>query len=70
MQVESRHFVEPRHASSLFDSFNINMKNKQIPFDDEFESSVILACELVLKEDPRIGKIPKSNKKVIMSKKN
>lgn len=27
---------------------------------DEFESSVILACELVLKEDPRIGKIPKS----------
>ncbi|MCH8317316.1 MAG: hypothetical protein IIA88_02270 [Bacteroidetes bacterium] len=27
---------------------------------DEFESSVILACELVLKEDSRIGKTPKS----------
>lgn len=30
---------------------------------DDFEESVTLACELILKNDPRIGKIPKSKKK-------
>lgn len=30
---------------------------------DDFESSVIRACELVLHGDPRIGKIPKPKKK-------
>jgi hypothetical protein len=30
---------------------------------DDFESSVIKACELVLHSDPRIGKIPKPKKK-------
>lgn len=29
----------------------------------DFESSVIKACELVVKHDPRIGKIPKSRSK-------
>ena len=37
-----------------------------IPLDgDDFETEVIHACELVLKRDPRIGKIPKSKKKKI-----
>jgi hypothetical protein len=30
---------------------------------DDFESSVIKACEMVLHNDPRIGKIPKPKKK-------
>ena len=30
---------------------------------DDFESSAIHACELVLRNDPRIGKIPKARKK-------
>lgn len=34
-----------------------------LPADaDDFEESVILACELILKNDPRIGKIPKKKK--------
>jgi hypothetical protein len=37
---------------------------QMIPADsDDFESSAIKACELVLKSDKRIGKIPKSKKK-------
>lgn len=37
---------------------------QMIPYDaDDFEESATLACELVLKKDPRIGKIPKSKKK-------
>jgi hypothetical protein len=33
---------------------------------DDFEESVITACEMVLKNDPRIGKIPKGkNRKAI-----
>lgn len=35
-----------------------------IPWDaDDFEESVNLACDLILKNDPRIGKIPKPKKK-------
>jgi hypothetical protein len=35
-----------------------------LPADqDDFEESVTRACELVMKNDPRIGKIPKSKKK-------
>lgn len=30
---------------------------------DDFEESVIKACQLILKGDPRIGKIPKAKKK-------
>ena len=30
---------------------------------DDFEESVLLACELILKNDQRIGKIPKAKKK-------
>jgi hypothetical protein len=30
---------------------------------DDFESAVVHACELVLHNDPRIGKIPKAKKK-------
>lgn len=30
---------------------------------DDFETSVNLACDLILKGDPRIGKIPKPKKK-------
>ena len=30
---------------------------------DDFEASVTHACELILKNDPRIGKIPKTRKK-------
>lgn len=30
---------------------------------DDFESSVTRACELILKNDPRIGRIPKAKKK-------
>ena len=30
---------------------------------DDFESSAIHACELVLRNDPRIGKVPKPKKK-------
>jgi hypothetical protein len=30
---------------------------------DDFEESVMKACELILKNDQRIGKIPKSKKK-------
>lgn len=30
--------------------------------DDNFESSVLQACEMVLDRDPRIGKIPQSKK--------
>ncbi len=34
---------------------------QMIPYDaPDFEESVTAACELVLKKDPRIGKIPKS----------
>jgi len=29
----------------------------------DFESSVVTACELVVKGDPRIGTIPKSKRK-------
>ncbi len=33
---------------------------QNIPCDaDDFEESVLLACELILKGDPRIGKVPK-----------
>jgi hypothetical protein len=31
--------------------------------DDDFESMVIKACDLILLGDPRIGKIPKGKKK-------
>ena len=35
-----------------------------LPLDaDDFEESVLRACALVLKKDPRIGKIPKSKLK-------
>jgi hypothetical protein len=33
------------------------------PSADDFEESVMHACELILKNDPRIGKIPKPKKK-------
>lgn len=33
--------------------------------DENFESQVSLLCELVLRNDPRIGKIPKQKKKKI-----
>jgi hypothetical protein len=34
-----------------------------LPVDaDDFEESVLLVCELILKHDPRIGKIPKKKK--------
>jgi len=32
---------------------------------EDFEESVMRACELVLKNDPRIGKIPKQKKKPV-----
>ena len=32
---------------------------------DDFEESVMQACELILKNDPRIGKIPKPKKKPV-----
>ncbi len=35
-----------------------------LPADaDDFEESVLLVCELILKNDPRIGKIPKKKRK-------
>jgi hypothetical protein len=35
-----------------------------IPEDaDDFEESVFRVCELILKNDPRLGKIPKAKKK-------
>lgn len=37
---------------------------QNLPFDaDDFEESVNYLCELILKNDPRIGKIPKKKKK-------
>jgi hypothetical protein len=37
-----------------------------IPFDgDNFETEVEHACDLILKHDPRIGKIPKPKKKKV-----
>jgi hypothetical protein len=30
---------------------------------EDFEESVMLACEMILKNDPRIGKTPQSKKK-------
>ena len=42
---------------------------QMIPEDaDDFEDSVIKACHLILREDNRIGKIPKKKKKKIISK--
>jgi len=35
--------------------------------DDGFEESVNRACELILKKDPRIGKVPKPRKKKVRS---
>lgn len=35
---------------------------------DRFEEEVTIACDLILKGDPRIGKIPKPKKKKINSK--
>ena len=37
---------------------------------DDFESSAIRACELVLRNDPRIGKIPRSKKNSKMKRKS
>jgi len=35
-----------------------------LPYDaDDFEESAIKACSFILRNDPRIGKIPKSKKK-------
>lgn len=37
---------------------------QNIPFDaDGFESAVEHVCELILKNDPRIGRVPKARKK-------
>ena len=37
---------------------------QMIPLDaDDFETSVTRACELVLKNDPRIGNVPKKKRK-------
>jgi hypothetical protein len=37
---------------------------QNLPMDaDDFEESVTKACELILRNDPRIGKIPESKKK-------
>ena len=35
---------------------------------DDFESSAIKACEMILRNDPRIGKIPKPKKKKSVKK--
>jgi hypothetical protein len=41
---------------------------QMLPLDaDDFESSVIVACELILRGDERIGRIPKPRKKRIKS---
>lgn len=46
----------------LFGSLPTSWQN--IPFDaDDFEESVNTVCELILRNDPRIGKIPKKKKK-------
>jgi hypothetical protein len=34
-------------------------------YDDDFETQVITICEMIKKNDPRIGKIPKPKKKRI-----
>jgi len=36
---------------------------------DDFEESVLKACELVRKRDPRIGKVPKAKRKKAVKKK-
>ena len=37
---------------------------QNLPYEaDDFEASVLRACELIRKNDPRIGKIPKPRKK-------
>ncbi|HEX8041866.1 MAG TPA: hypothetical protein VF490_22120 [Chryseosolibacter sp.] len=44
---------------------------QNIPEDaDDFEESVLTACELILKNDPRIGKIPVRKKRPAGGKKN
>ena len=41
-----------------------------LPVDaDDFEESVMKACEFILRQDPRIGKIPKEKKKKSVSAK-
>ena len=35
---------------------------------EDFEESVMLACDMILKNDPRIGKIPKPKKKKAVRK--
>jgi len=38
---------------------------QNLPFDSvDFEESAMRACELILKHDQRIGKVPKAKKKV------
>lgn len=40
-----------------------------LPLDaDDFEESVLKACQLVLKNDVRIGKVPKKTQKEIIKK--
>ena len=37
---------------------------QNIPMEaDDFEESVLTACEMILKNDPRIGKVPKPKKR-------
>jgi hypothetical protein len=64
----------PEHHASLKKDFpsmrSIELFGKKetswqiLPSDaDDFEESVMKACEFIFKQDPRIGKIPKEKKK-------
>jgi hypothetical protein len=46
----------------LFGSATSSWQNIPVAADD-FEECVMKACDLILKNDPRIGKIPKAKKK-------
>jgi hypothetical protein len=53
--------LRPLH---LFGNAKTTWQN--IPSDaPDFEECVINACELILKNDPRIGKVPKAKKKLL-----
>jgi hypothetical protein len=42
---------------------------QNIPMEaDDFEECVLTACEMILKNDPRIGKVPKPKKKRVIRK--
>ena len=62
-----RKILPSLRAISIFGTGRSGWQN--IPEDnDRFEEEAMMACDLILKLDPRIGKVPSSKKKKINSK--